>query len=769
MGIMLLSVQSAWAVLPEKNLNRLVVSLGRELEMHTDDFDNVTEDLSLFITRLLSEIHHSEENLDMAHIVLSSHENDALLSKIHAVSEAREVIAKTNETYEVYVAMRSMLNDHVHTIASIRQQLADVNTQNLSNDGLACLNNNIRLCDELSDKYDSYFKELDEVRTKFREIKQKADALEADIDGTLDLAFRTILQEPQIDYIGFLEKLVYFFSGAYVYDSPVNDQSQLSAGTMVSEQATAYKWKQCRYIVALVSMLIVFIVLRIQKKSATIRNNSGGLALIASLFVFISIGFIELLVEDHSTHIRNGIILGMQFCAYAALIVGVQILSRTKVCLRYIFMLYVPQLLLIGFITNVVIRLFPLSTIEMVLPVVYILYLIVDSIILLFIWKKIKAYQRISSIIHFAFVILCLFVANHGYYVASIILYQMWFSLFCIILMLYTISTYTGLKNKIKSHFWVNYTFAQLVYPLLPIILIAGSLYWVADIFDLSAWFVESLKHPIINIPDVCKASVWNLLYAIILGITIRFVIKSIKKILLHINPEKYSSGNAAVAVTLMAILVWFLFALFVVLILNINKASIIAAIGGASIGLGFALRDTFENFFYGFSMMSGRLRPGDIVGCDGLRGVVASVGIMSTSITTEDGPVVSMPNRQLFARHFINYSRNHCHEIRHIIFDITQGSNIDLARELMLKSAQGSSGVVDYEKHYVVVKYISCGIVRLDYKCWIDSATYLRSEPAVREAIYHAFKENGIEIADFTKSMDMRASAKIMEQTPLV
>ena len=329
MGIMLLSVQSAWAVLPEKNLNRLVVSLGRELEMHTDDFDNVTEDLSLFITRLLSEIHHSEENLDMAHIVLSSHENDALLSKIHAVSEAREVIAKTNETYEVYVAMRSMLNDHVHTIASIRQQLADVNTQNLSNDGLACLNNNIRLCDELSDKYDSYFKELDEVRTKFREIKQKADALEADIDGTLDLAFRTILQEPQIDYIGFLEKLVYFFSGAYVYDSPVNDQSQLSAGTMVSEQATAYKWKQCRYIVALVSMLIVFIVLRIQKKSATIRNNSGGLALIASLFVFISIGFIELLVEDHSTHIRNGIILGMQFCAYAALIVGVQILSRT--------------------------------------------------------------------------------------------------------------------------------------------------------------------------------------------------------------------------------------------------------------------------------------------------------------------------------------------------------------------------------------------------------------------------------------------------------
>lgn len=31
MGIMLLSVQSAWAVLPEKNLNRLVVSPGENL------------------------------------------------------------------------------------------------------------------------------------------------------------------------------------------------------------------------------------------------------------------------------------------------------------------------------------------------------------------------------------------------------------------------------------------------------------------------------------------------------------------------------------------------------------------------------------------------------------------------------------------------------------------------------------------------------------------------------------------------------------------
>ncbi len=146
-----------------------------------------------------------------------------------------------------------------------------------------------------------------------------------------------------------------------------------------------------------------------------------------------------------------------------------------------------------------------------------------------------------------------------------------------------------------------------------------------------------------------------------------------------------------AVWISIGNIITWLCYIIVVILILDINKAGLIAAVGGASVGIGFALKNTFENFFSGMSLMTGRVRPGDILEYEGVRGKVLDIGIISTRMETEDGPIMTMPNRQLFEKNFKNMTRNHIAlELRHIVFDISENNDPkELVRKIILDSFQ--------------------------------------------------------------------------------
>ena len=82
----------------------------------------------------------------------------------------------------------------------------------------------------------------------------------------------------------------------------------------------------------------------------------------------------------------------------------------------------------------------------------------------------------------------------------------------------------------------------------------------------------------------------------------------------------------------------WFLYVVISMLCLNISTSGILVAMGGLSTGIGFAMKDTLENLFYGVSLMTGRLHIGDIIECDGVRGQVVDISYQSTMIEALDG-----------------------------------------------------------------------------------------------------------------------------------
>ena len=102
---------------------------------------------------------------------------------------------------------------------------------------------------------------------------------------------------------------------------------------------------------------------------------------------------------------------------------------------------------------------------------------------------------------------------------------------------------------------------------------------------------------------------------------------------------------NLTVANNVISILVWGTFIILLFLLFNIPTGAVSIVFAGLATGIGLAMRDVLNNFIYGIQLMSGRLRTGDWVECDGIRGKVSSVSYQSTQIETLDGAVISFLN----------------------------------------------------------------------------------------------------------------------------
>jgi small-conductance mechanosensitive channel len=127
----------------------------------------------------------------------------------------------------------------------------------------------------------------------------------------------------------------------------------------------------------------------------------------------------------------------------------------------------------------------------------------------------------------------------------------------------------------------------------------------------------------------------------------------------------KLSRGSELIAELLRRVIPLTFLVLGVVFALNILDAvailsAILGAAGVVGIAVGFAIRDTIENFIASV-MLSIRqpFRPKDFVDIDGREGVVVSLTSRATILMTLDGNHLRIPNAQVFKAIIINYTRN--------------------------------------------------------------------------------------------------------------
>ena len=188
---------------------------------------------------------------------------------------------------------------------------------------------------------------------------------------------------------------------------------------------------------------------------------------------------------------------------------------------------------------------------------------------------------------------------------------------------------------------------------------------------------------------------------------------------------------------------------------LKIPSTAISVISAGLATGVGFAMKDLLENFFYGISLMTGRVRVGDFIECDGIRGKVDSITYQSTQVLTADGCVIAFLNSSLFSKNFKNITKNHSYEMVKVPVGVAYGSNVEEVRQMLVaavkaqarKSADGRD-VIDLKKPVsVVFDEFGDNSVNLFVTYWVLVEEKFGMTGQVKEAIYNTLNEHHIEI----------------------
>lgn len=188
--------------------------------------------------------------------------------------------------------------------------------------------------------------------------------------------------------------------------------------------------------------------------------------------------------------------------------------------------------------------------------------------------------------------------------------------------------------------------------------------------------------------------------------------------------------------------------AIIVLDMLGMNVGALIAGLGIAGIALGFAARDTLENFISGITILLDQpFRVGDNVEIEGTFGAVQEITLRSTRIRTLNNEVAVLPNAHMIQQKVINHTL--LNVLRVVVpFGIAYKEYPQQAREVVLALTEGDERLhPDYAPQVVVTK-MNDSSVDLELRVFLKDP---KLEVPVRfeylEKVREALREADIEI----------------------
>ena len=118
---------------------------------------------------------------------------------------------------------------------------------------------------------------------------------------------------------------------------------------------------------------------------------------------------------------------------------------------------------------------------------------------------------------------------------------------------------------------------------------------------------------------------------------------------------------------------------------LGFNVTALVAGLGVAGIAVGFAARDTLENFISGMTILLDRpFRIGDNIIIGGVFGTVEEITLRSTRVRTLNNEIMVMPNTQMINQQLLNHTMTGPLRVE-IPFGIAYKEYPQQAREIIL------------------------------------------------------------------------------------
>ncbi|GIT87452.1 mechanosensitive ion channel family protein [Roseobacter sp. OBYS 0001] len=200
----------------------------------------------------------------------------------------------------------------------------------------------------------------------------------------------------------------------------------------------------------------------------------------------------------------------------------------------------------------------------------------------------------------------------------------------------------------------------------------------------------------------------------------------------------------------------------------SITPGKALTTLGLGSVAIGFAFKDTFENFLAGILIL---LREpfaiGDHVECDDIEGQIEEITIRDTHVRQTDGQLVVVPNHLLF-QNPVTVRTNRDLRRTTIICGVAYGENVDDARSVIEAAVREVDSVRnDVKDVQVFAQEFAASSINFEVTWWTGSQPLdiRTSRDQVVAAVKRALDDAGIEIPFPYRTLTFNEPIPVREQ----
>jgi len=308
-----------------------------------------------------------------------------------------------------------------------------------------------------------------------------------------------------------------------------------------------------------------------------------------------------------------------------------------------------------------------------------------------------------------------------------------------------------GFGERPVTHTWGFGLLYKVALPVAGVLSVMLSVYWAADVFNLSDLCWKAFSYDFVNMKNL-KLSVVKICMVVCLWFLFSYINATVLALLrqhYEASDPSTAASRAVMGKNVLQIVVWGVWLLVSLSLLNISVTWLLAISGGLSTGIGFASKDIIENIYYGATLMAGRIKVGDWIEVDGTMGKVATISYTSTVVESLYGEVITFTNSQLFAKNYKNLTRNHGYILALVPFGVAYGSKVEQVSQLVEQAVKKlrHQWVDNRKAPKVVMTEMGDSSVNFKLIVWVDAVKKIYVVSDLMACIYATLGDNGIEI----------------------
>lgn len=180
---------------------------------------------------------------------------------------------------------------------------------------------------------------------------------------------------------------------------------------------------------------------------------------------------------------------------------------------------------------------------------------------------------------------------------------------------------------------------------------------------------------------------------------------------------------------------------------LGVDTTSLAAILAAAGLAIGLSLQGSLQSFAAGVMLLVFKpFKAGDFIEAGGATGVVKSISIFTTIMTTGDNKEIIVPNGSIYGGIITNYSAKETRRVDMVV-GIGYDSDLKKAKEILNEMVAADERILKDPAPTVAVAELADSSVNFVVRPWVASADYWKVKFDFTEAVKLRFDAEGISI----------------------